>query len=435
MNGCFVHPGASPAIRAREILGRPAAEHLKEALRDARAASGWRIELPDSLLFDRAGLRLLARAVDGYRGRASRLSFWLKPDPDAWRDYYSLQALESEEIPLMVFAERAGGDGGEERLSVPLPARHYEMAFPSGIAAPCRVAVPRALLLPMRNDFDPLFANQIAHLADLESRVARSPWTWIKALRPGAPGRGAARKLGLAWSNVHRTADVHPTAVVEGSTVGPGARIGAYCVVRYSTVGERAQIFDGAKVELAVVGSRSWLMHDLVLYRSVAESDVFLIHGPYQFSYFRRGSGAFGTILADYRPDRRPIQVETPDGRVAYAGPFLGSVYGEGAKSLGGSVIAPGRVIPDGVWLGAEPSSVHLLSRRGLGTHAPLAPAQTRAERVDPTSGRLQESPGTPEGPAVAEERDRRPQVVDQVIALPHREHAQHRRQHDAGGS
>ena len=121
------------------------------------------------------------------------------------------------------------------------------------------------------------------------------------------------------------------------------------------------RLHDGAKVEFSVVGNGSWLMHDLVLYRSYAEESVFLIHGPYQFSSFQSGSGAFATIMMDYRPDRKPIRVKTPKGIRNYLGPFLGSVLKPGAKTFGGSLVAPGRIIPSETWLACEAKSVHTL--------------------------------------------------------------------------
>jgi NDP-sugar pyrophosphorylase family protein len=162
--------------------------------------------------------------------------------------------------------------------------------------------------------------------------------------------------------------------VVEGSVIGRGARVGAHCVVRYSVIGERARLHDGAKVELSVVGAGAWLMHDLVLYRSVAEAGAFLIHGPYQFSYFQRGSGAFATIMMDYRPDARPIQVKTAHGLKPYGGRFLGSVVGEGAKTLGGSMLAPGRIVPPETWLAADPQQIHVMEDAEPPTRRPLPP-------------------------------------------------------------
>ena len=158
-----------------------------------------------------------------------------------------------------------------------------------------------------------------------------------------------------------------------------GARIGAHTSVRFSWIGKGARLHDGAKVEYSVVGERTWLMHDLVLYRSVAEAEVFLIHGPYQFSFFQSGSGAFATIMMDYRPDGKAIRAETSSGLLPYGGRLLGSVLCEGARTLGGSLLAPGRVVPKDVWLSALPDQIHAVTAADLPPGLPLAPPRTRA--------------------------------------------------------
>jgi NDP-sugar pyrophosphorylase family protein len=173
---------------------------------------------------------------------------------------------------------------------------------------------------------------------------------------------------------VDRTAEVHPTAVIEGSVVGPGARVGAHAVVRFSVIGENARLHDGAKVEFSTVGRGSWLMHDLVLFRCHVEDEVFLIHGPYQFSSFHTRSAAFATILMDWLPHGGPFKVLTPSGPKEYRGRFLGSVYRAGARTLGGTLLAPGRIVPEDTWLAGDPSQVHRRLDDGMPRGTPLPP-------------------------------------------------------------
>jgi NDP-sugar pyrophosphorylase family protein len=156
------------------------------------------------------------------------------------------------------------------------------------------------------------------------------------------------QRIPLYWNRIDPTAIIHPTAVIEGAVIGAGTRIGAGCVVRYSVLGNHVHLHDGAKVEYSAVDDRTWLMHDLVLYRSVAESDVFLIHGPYQFSFFQHASAAFATIMMDYRPDAREITITTTDGPRSYRGRFLGALLEEQSKVFGGTLTAPGITIPAG---------------------------------------------------------------------------------------
>ena len=76
--------------------------------------------------------------------------------------------------------------------------------------------------------------------------------------------------------------------------------------------------------------------------------DVFLIHGPYQFSIFGRGSAVFATINGDVRMDQKTIRIEGPDGTIDSRQHLLGVAYGHGAKVAGGNIIPPGRIIPNG---------------------------------------------------------------------------------------
>jgi hypothetical protein len=334
----------------------------------------WTVRLEPSLLFDAAGLALVDAALRAYAGRAGRLDFRLRVSDAVFRDYYSLSA-EAPGLRLPITATREADDASSGTLTLELPAAHETVPLPAGLGAPLEVGVPAALLMPYAGPFDLLFANQIALASELRRRARRSPWTWARALVCRSGVRDRRQRVARAYRAIDPTAEVHPTAVVEGAIVGPRARIGAHCVVRYSVVAADARLHDGAKAELSVVGAGAWLMHDLVLYRSVAERGVFLIHGPYQFSYFQQGSGAFATILMDYRPDGRPIQVKSRAGLRPYRGTFLGSVIGEDAKTLGGSRVAPGRIVPANTWLAADPGGLHSLDGDELPALRPVAPA------------------------------------------------------------
>jgi hypothetical protein len=247
------------------------------------------------------------------------------------------------------------------------------MPFPRGLAEPGETSVPHALLMGHGGDFDVLFADQIAWPAALRRRVGRSPGALFRAA-VGRHPRDFGLRAARAWNAIDRTAEVHPTAVVEGSRIGPRARIGAHCTVRFSTVGADARLHDGAKVESSSVGPGTWLMHDLVLFRCHTEDEVFLIHGPYQFSSFHSRSGAFATILMDWLPHGGPFKVVTPHGVREYHGPFLGSVYREGARTLGGTLLAPGRIVPANTWLSADPDQVHRRVDAGFPQGVPVPP-------------------------------------------------------------
>jgi len=374
----IAYDGPAVELGARRLLGRPAESFLADCIANAgrrvRRSEDWVVHLGDTLVFDTGGLERVLSAVADYRGPATTLEFALRMSDACFRDFYSLKSGSPAAVPLPILATRTDARSGPgEILTVSLDGAETPLEFPASLAERTTVASPAFLLTSYEHPFDSLFANQIAVLADLRRRVSRSPLAWLMALRRRE--RGFVRRCAMAYRHVDRTAEVHPTAIIEGSVIGPGCRIGAHCVVRGSHLADRVVLFDGAKVEYSVVGPGSWLMHDLVLYRSNVEDDVFLIHGPYQFSSFESTSAAFATIMMDYRPDARPIHVQGPDGGlVAYQGRFLGAVLREGAKTLGGSVIGPGRVVAAKTWLACDPKSIHSPGLEARPELVPLAP-------------------------------------------------------------
>jgi NDP-sugar pyrophosphorylase family protein len=130
-----------------------------------------------------------------------------------------------------------------------------------------------------------------------------------------------------------------------------------------SNIGDGCNIGDGSVVQHSVVGAGSVLFDDLTLGFAVCYPETFLIHGPYHLSVFGRASAMFATILDDYRLDGKPIRLEMGGKLVAHPFPFMGSFIGHRTRVAGGSIISPGRSIPNDVLVFPSPGSV--LSRVG----------------------------------------------------------------------
>jgi len=319
----------------------------------------WDIALSDNLLFDQAGLQALQDALASYSGNAGELHFKLQLSEQAVRDYYShstfLQTDGSVLLPVKAIRKGSSQSDSIETLNVAIAELTTKINYPLSLTSADINSTPLGLLMPYSCDHDYLFANQVALFSMLNLHIRKSP---LNGLRGIFSRRKISlnQRVALAWKKVAKNADIHPTAIIEGSVIGEGCRIGAHCVVRYSILGKNVQLHDGAKVEYSCVDDNSWLMHDLVLYRSLVESDVFLIHGPYQFSYFQKQSAAFASIMMDYRPDNKPIRIGTANGVKDYKGRFLGALLEEKAKVYGGTLTTPGITIPAGkeITVGAE---------------------------------------------------------------------------------
>jgi len=351
-----------PELQSRRLLAQAVTQMHTQALQGVNTSdkSGWRIELGEDLLFDAAGLQLIKDALVHYRGTAAELVFDLMLEPATARDFYSHQIPEGESrlrLPVVAMRDGHAGETATEVISLALPCITTDIDYPVSLAESDVNMTPLALLLPYTCDHDLLFANQIAIFAELAHRIRHKPSAWLKGLVSRLPGK-LKQRISLAYNDIHPGAHVHPTAVVEGAVIGPGCRIGAHCVVRYSVLGRQVRLHDGAKVEYSVIDDHSWLMHDLVLYRSLVEQQVFLIHGPYQFSYFQHASAAFATIMMDYRPDARPIRISTRAGIRDYRGRFLGALLEEDAKVLGGCITAPGITVPAGQQVTVDPAQI-----------------------------------------------------------------------------
>jgi hypothetical protein len=390
----FHYPGPAPALANRKLLLLPVGEFHAQALRKmerpAPGGDSWTLELSENLFFDEGGLGLLAQAVRGYTGKASTLSFRLKLSDAAYRPYYSLGQDRQADgtIALPVKAQREQGGEGEETLTISFqnPLTEF-LRFPDSLAPSETLETPLQLLSVYHCEHDLLFANQILVLAYLARKAKASPRAWL-GLVTQRHLKSPAKRVAMAYKEIHPSAQVHPTAVIEGSSIGAGSVVGAHCVVRCSAVGRNVQLRDGAKVEFSVVGDGSCLMHDLALLRCHVEDEVFLIHGPYQFSLFQSHSSAFATIMMDYRADGKPIKVATPGGTREYQGRFLGAVLKEYAKSLGGSLLAPGIVVPEKAWLSAELSQVHKTPSGQLESFKALPPSSLAGARACPEKER-----------------------------------------------
>lgn len=207
--------------------------------------------------------------------------------------------------------------------------------------------------------------NMAANLARVALFRSPAPGSLVKSvfravsagLRGGGKG-GVAASVLSGLSQIHPSAIVHPTAVVEGSIIGPGARVGAYAVIRFSVIGEGAFIDDHAGIKFSIIGDGAYIANNNVIFFTTAYPGAFLISGPYQFCCFGRDTAIMNSIPSDYRLDNRTIQVRTEKGLQDTGLRFAGSIVGHGTRIAAGLIIAPGRVIPGGLTLYPDPARV-----------------------------------------------------------------------------
>lgn len=153
----------------------------------------------------------------------------------------------------------------------------------------------------------------------------------------------ALKRLNKIGKNV----SIHPTAIIEGSVIGANSIVGANAVVRLSIIGENCKLSENTAVMNSVIGNGTHISNSNYILNCVTDEEVFLIHGPYQFSIFGKNVACFAVINADIRLDQQNIKIPTSLGVIDSKQPLLGIAYGHRSKTGGGSIIAAGRIVPN----------------------------------------------------------------------------------------
>jgi NDP-sugar pyrophosphorylase family protein len=149
-------------------------------------------------------------------------------------------------------------------------------------------------------------------------------------------------------NKIGKKCDIHPTAYVEGSTIGDSVTIGAGTVIRLSVVGDGANIGSNVNIECSVVGEGCAVdsgsgLFCTVLYPGAATSASII----YVSICGRNTFVAEGVSLADFRFDGKPVSVIKEGKLVNTNIRGLGSCLGHGVYLGAGCVVAPGRSIPN----------------------------------------------------------------------------------------
>jgi NDP-sugar pyrophosphorylase family protein len=152
--------------------------------------------------------------------------------------------------------------------------------------------------------------------------------------------------------------DIHPTAYVEGSTIGDNVTVGAHSIIRESIIGNNAFIGNGVKIETSVIGEKSSILHGHIMF-SVFYPGVFSVAQMISASLVGRDSFIVsGVSLTDFRHDGRSVTVVKDGISIDTGNTFIGACLGHETYLGSGCVVAPGRVIPDGVRIAPEKKRV-----------------------------------------------------------------------------
>jgi len=229
--------------------------------------------------------------------------------------------------------------------------------FQESIRLPEHMCMGREYLIPMTDKFvisiDHWVKLWVANIVLILSRGAK-----LKKLSSFKKVMMALRSCSLnQWkilshlNNIGSNCDIHPTAYVEGSTIGNNVKIGARAVVKESIIGNDVCIGNSVTIEESVVGDKSTILSGHILY-CVFYPSVFSVAGMISASLIGRDSFlGVNATLTDFRFDQKNVEVFRDGSRIDSGNMFLGSCLGHGVYLGSGSIIAPGRVITNGLRL------------------------------------------------------------------------------------
>lgn len=170
---------------------------------------------------------------------------------------------------------------------------------------------------------------------------------WLAPLCVPALRRRTAGKKRRVDSVVDPSAEVHPTARLDGAIIGPKAVVGAGCTIDHSYIGAGARLADFSKVSRSVLNDGIHTLADatfshvvslgegtltnLLLRDVLVGKKVFLTSGVI---FWGEALGAEITVEQD--------GVEVPTGRR-----FVGGCVGHGSVLGARTIVGPGRAIPN----------------------------------------------------------------------------------------
>lgn len=357
------------------ILNRPLSSWQREAFAGAGLAPLDALRppclvVPDTLFTTAGALRAF---VDGAAGRDARLVL-------------KRSRLGEQTTPVQpgVTAVETGHrfeavrwvSGREDRPPVDVVVdpqeRVIELAGLAAYGVDASHSIARHPVMTVHHWVHLLWANQLAgaieYLATPRWRLA------LRALGAAARSRSIDRWKVLArMSRIGEGCDVHPTALIEGSTLGDGVTVGPYARVLFSTVGDRATVASGAQVEMSVLGPRTLVTEQTVLRGCVLMEGAVAAQYLMQLSVLGRGAVTTGggfTMDLNFEDDVKVML----DGELRASGArFLGSAFGHRCRVGAGLWLAAGRSVPNDYFVVRDPGQILSKLAPGLGASGPLA--------------------------------------------------------------
>ncbi|HLE09770.1 MAG: hypothetical protein A2504_11365 [Bdellovibrionales bacterium RIFOXYD12_FULL_39_22] len=238
---------------------------------------------------------------------------------------------------------------GPSFLKILIPQKIFEnhIKLPSQIVPSGKYHVDQCAIWisKMASPFHLLYANLALNLGRAISIQNKIPPSLTQIFFPlnSRPYFWALRRL----NKFGKRNKIHPSAILEGVELGDDVTIGANCVVRMSKLCSGTTLEDNVVINYSILGCNNFVSAGNFINLCMSYENVFLIHGPYQFSIFGKNVAVMAVINCDIRLDNQEITIPTNAGMINSRQHLLGIAYGHYAVVGAGNIIAPGRIVPN----------------------------------------------------------------------------------------
>lgn len=254
-------------------------------------------------------------------------------------------------------------DPGETEFDVPAPPYLKDETIELGIV--------RDPLMTLHHWVHIIWINQA--IGGIE--LLRTPkWKWVLRVLMGILKARSFNKWNILQKSntIGKGCDIHPTAVVEGCTLGDNVVIGPFCRVLFSTLDDGVNLMPGAQVELCTVGQKATISEMSVLRFSVLYPEATVSqHLMQQCVVGRQALTTAGAYSIDLNFEQ-DIRVPLDGALHSTKQRFLGSAFGHRCRIGTGFWMASGRMVPNDYFLVRDPEHVLAKLPLNLPTDGPL---------------------------------------------------------------
>ena len=368
------------------IRNRPLSQWQRDAIADAgltpvEAPTPPCLIIPDNAFVTSGALRTFVQKADGknahlvvqasiFLENTKHVQPYLTPTDEGARYERIRFTSGGTEPPADIII-----DPEEQPIDIDVPSQYIG-------DTPAKISLVRHPVMELHHWCHILWCNQI--VGGIE--VRNTP-KWIGLLRVLW---AALRALSInKWNvlgklnRIGRGCDIHPTAVIEGCTLGDNVTVGPHARLLFTHVGSGATIMPGAQVELSVLGDNSIVSQACYLRFSVLYPEAVMSQIVMQQCILGRRAV---TTTASWSYDLNFEQaIRVPlDGTLYSTGTrFLGSAFGHRSRIGAGFFLASGRMVPNDYFIIRDPATVVQRVPPGLATATPLIASGTGLRGLD----------------------------------------------------